>query len=129
LTSLKEKLIKIGANRQIALFWRFEQFGRLRSYVRHLSVRSICPRALMKSDDRDPISQLWAEAAHYESLASSCPRTCGQRPKRCGHQRDKIGRRVGEALRDLGFVRERCKRDGDPKGCVRDDYFYERGKK
>ena len=37
-----------------ALFWRFERFGRLRSYVRPLSVRSICPRALMKSDDRDP---------------------------------------------------------------------------
>ena len=35
-------------------FWRFERFGRLRSYVRPLSVRSICPRALMKSDDRDP---------------------------------------------------------------------------
>ena len=37
-----------------ALFWRFERFGRLRSYVRPLSVRSICPRALMKSDDWDP---------------------------------------------------------------------------
>jgi hypothetical protein len=35
-----------------ALF-RFERFGRLRSYVRP-SVRSIFPRALMKSDDRDP---------------------------------------------------------------------------
>ena len=34
--------------------WRFERFGWLRSYVRPLSVRSICPRALMKSDDRDP---------------------------------------------------------------------------
>jgi putative transposase len=36
-----------------ALF-RFERFGRLRSYVRPLFVRCICPRALMKSDDRDP---------------------------------------------------------------------------
>src|SRR5437868_11735379 len=37
-----------------ALFWRFERLGRLRSYVQPLSVRSICPRALMKSDDRGP---------------------------------------------------------------------------
>jgi hypothetical protein len=35
-------------------FRRFERFGRLRSYVRPRLVRSICPRALMKSDDRDP---------------------------------------------------------------------------
>jgi hypothetical protein len=35
-------------------FLRVERFGRLRSYVRPLSVRSICPRALMKSDDWDP---------------------------------------------------------------------------
>src|SRR2546430_14656107 len=37
-----------------AFFWRFERLGRLRSYVRPVSVRSICPRALMKSDDRGP---------------------------------------------------------------------------
>jgi hypothetical protein len=37
-----------------ALFWRFERFGRLRSYVRPRWVRNICPRALMKSDNRDP---------------------------------------------------------------------------
>jgi len=35
-------------------FLRVERFGRLRSYVRPQSVRSICPRALMKSDDWDP---------------------------------------------------------------------------
>ena len=40
-------------------FWRFELFGRLRSYVRPLFVRNRCPRALMKSDDRGPYQ--WGE--------------------------------------------------------------------
>ena len=33
-------------------FWRFERFGRLRSYVRPF-VRSLCPLTLMKSGGRD----------------------------------------------------------------------------
>ena len=36
-----------------ALFWRFERFDRLRSYVRPVFA-DICPLALMKSDDLDP---------------------------------------------------------------------------
>jgi hypothetical protein len=49
-TSDKVRLQNICGRPSLAstFFWRFERFGRLRSYVRPLSVRSICPRALMK---------------------------------------------------------------------------------
>src|ERR1700694_4043079 len=55
-----------------ALFWRFERFGRLRSYVRPLSVRSICPRALMKSD-RDPYQPRGLFAADDRGVGPSLP--------------------------------------------------------
>jgi predicted P-loop ATPase len=42
--------------------------------------------------------------------------------------RAKEARLVGEALRDLGFGPKQCRRDNDPKGCLRGDRFYEKPK-
>ena len=40
--------------------------------------------------------------------------------------RTKEGRLVGEALRDIGFIRKQCRQDNNPKGCLRGDRFYEK---
>jgi predicted P-loop ATPase len=41
-------------------------------------------------------------------------------------RRAQVGRRVGHAMQNLGFTRNRTWCDGEPPGCKRGDYFYTR---